>query len=127
MLSYEQFRYSFANAVSENEARQLYEAYPVPGSGIPLFQAATANINPLTRVKADTRNPERGPMLLITGERDHIAPPAIARASYRKQQRNTAVTRLQEIPGRGHSLVFDSGWQDVADAALQFLKESEHS
>jgi non-heme chloroperoxidase len=62
-------------------------------------------------------------MLLITGERDHIAPPAIARASYRKQQRNNAVTRLQQIPGRGHSLVFDSGWRDVADAALQFLKE----
>ncbi len=78
-------------------------------SGIPLFQAATANINPFTEVKADTRNPGRGPMLLITGERDHITPPAITRASYRKQRRNNAITRLQEIPGRGHSLVFDSG------------------
>jgi hypothetical protein len=29
-------------------------------------------------------------------------------------------------PGRGHSLVFDSGSQDVADAALQFLKEKVH-
>ena len=111
------------SAVSENEARQLYEIYPVPGSGLPLFQAATANINPFTEIKADTRNPLRGPMLLIAGERDHIVPAAIATASYRKQRRNSAVTGIQEIPGRGHSLVFDSGWQDVADVALQFLKE----
>jgi pimeloyl-ACP methyl ester carboxylesterase len=41
MLTYEQFRFSFTNAVGENEARRLYEAYPVAGSGIPLFQAAT--------------------------------------------------------------------------------------
>jgi pimeloyl-ACP methyl ester carboxylesterase len=122
MLSYEQFRYSFANAVSENEARRLYAAYPVPGSGIPLFQAATANLNPFTEIKVDTRNKDRGPLLLITGEKDRIAPHAIAAASYAKQKRNRAATLLQEIPDRGHSLVFDSGWRDVAEAALAFIK-----
>jgi pimeloyl-ACP methyl ester carboxylesterase len=111
-LTYEQFRYSFTNAVSESEARYLYETYPVAGSGVPLFQAATANINP-----------RRGPMLLVTGERDHIAPRAIAEASYRRQKRNPGTTELREIPGRGHSLVFDSGWQDVAHAALDFAKQ----
>jgi non-heme chloroperoxidase len=126
MLTYEQFRYSFANAVSENEARRLYEAYPVPGSGIPLFQAATANINPFTQAKADTKNPDRGPMLIITGEKDHIAPHAIASASHKKQKRNRAATDIQEIPDRGHSLVFDSGWQDVAEAALAFIKKNHH-
>jgi non-heme chloroperoxidase len=124
MLTYEQFRFSFANAVSENEARRLYEAYPVPGSGIPLFQAATANINPFTEAKADSKNPRRGPMLIITGEKDHIAPHAIASASYKKQKRNRAATDIHEIPDRGHSLVFDSGWQDVAEAALAFIKKS---
>ncbi len=123
-LTYEQFRYSFANAVSENEARRLYEAYPVAGSGMPLFQAATANINPFTEAKVDTKNPRRGPMLIITGEKDHIAPHAIASASYRRQKRNRAATDIQEIPDRGHSLVFDSGWQDVAEAALAFIKKT---
>ena len=122
-LTYEQFRYSFANAVGESEAKRLYETYPVAGSGIPLFQAATANINPFTEIKVDTKTPRRGPMLLITGEKDHIAPSAIANASYRRQKRNTAPTAIREIPNRGHSLVFDSGWQDVADAALAFVKE----
>jgi non-heme chloroperoxidase len=124
MLTYEQFRFSFANAVSENEARRLYEAYPVAGSGIPLFQAATANINPFTEARVDSKNPRRGPMLIITGEKDHIAPYAIAGASYRKQKRNRAATDIHEIPDRGHSLVFDSGWQDVAEAALAFIKKS---
>jgi non-heme chloroperoxidase len=123
MLTYEQFRFSFANAISENEARRLYEAYPVAGSGIPLFQAATANINPFTEAKADSKNPRRGPMLIITGGKDHIAPHAIASASYKKQKRNRSATDIHEIPDRGHSLVFDSGWQDVAEAALAFIKK----
>ena len=122
MLTYEQFRYSFANAISENEARRLYEAYPVPGSGVPLFQAATANINPFTQLKVNTKNPDRGPLLLITGEKDHIAPRAIAAATYSKQKRNRAATQIREIPDRGHSLVFDSGWQDVAETSLAFVK-----
>ncbi|WP_262059805.1 alpha/beta hydrolase [Streptomyces sp. STR69] len=122
-LTYSQFRYSFANALDEIEAKRLYETYPVAGSGIPLFQAATANINPATEAKVDTANPRRGPLLLITGERDHIAPHAIAAASYRKQKRNPGITELQEIPGRGHSLVFDSGWQEVAQIALAFIKQ----
>ncbi|MDI5967076.1 alpha/beta hydrolase [Streptantibioticus silvisoli] len=122
-LTYEQFRYAFANAVSDSEARHLYDTYPVAGSGVPLFQAATANVNSRTEAKVDTANPRRGPMLLVTGERDHIAPRAIAEASFRKQQRNPGITELLEIPGRGHSLVFDSGWRDVAHEALGFAKQ----
>ena len=122
-LTYDQFRYSFANAVDESEAKQLFETYPVAGSGIPLFQAATANFEPFSEITVDSRTAHRGPMLLITGERDHIAPPAIARASFRKQKRNSAVTQIREIPGRGHSLVFDSGWQEVAEVASAFVKE----
>jgi non-heme chloroperoxidase len=122
-LTYDQFRYSFANAASESEAKRLYETYPVAGSGIPLFQAATANFNPFTEIKVDTKTPRRGPMILITGERDHIAPSAIANASYKKQRRNAAATSICEIPNRGHSLVFDSGWQEIAETALAFVKE----
>ena len=56
-LTYEQFRYSFANAVSEEEAKELYETYAVPAPGKPLFQAATANLNPRTEAAVDTRTP----------------------------------------------------------------------
>jgi non-heme chloroperoxidase len=121
-LTYEQFRYSFANAVDEDEAKELYETYSVPGSGVPIFQAATANLNPWTEAKVDTKNPERGPLLIIVGEKDHTVPPAIAKAAYNRQERNEGVTEFVQIPGRGHALVIDGGWRDVADTALAFVR-----
>jgi non-heme chloroperoxidase len=121
-LTYEQFRYGFANAVSEEEAKQLYETYAVPTSGKPLFQAATANLNPWTEAKVDTESPERGPLLIISGEKDHTVPWAIANASYKQQQDNQGVTEIVEIKDRGHALTIDSGWREVADKALAFVK-----
>ena len=121
-LTFEQFRFGFANAVSEEEAKQLYETFAVPASGRPLFQAATANLNPWTEAKVDVENPERGPLLIISGEKDNTVPWAIANASFKQQQHNKGVTEIVEIPNRGHALVVDSGWREVADKALAFIK-----
>jgi non-heme chloroperoxidase len=121
-LTYEQFRFAFANAVSEDEARELYSTFAVPASGIPLFQAATANLNPWTEAKVNSTNLDRGPLLIINGERDNTVPWAIAHASYNKQKRNEGVTEIVEIPDRGHALTIDSGWREVADTALAFVK-----
>jgi len=121
-LTYEQFRYGWANVLSEDEAKQLYETYSVPASGVPLFQAAAANLNPWTEAKVDTKNPDRGPLLIISGEKDHTVPWAIANASYKQQQHNEGVTEIVEMPNRGHALVIDNGWREVADKALAFVK-----
>jgi pimeloyl-ACP methyl ester carboxylesterase len=121
-LTFEQFRYGFANAVSEDEAHQLYEEFAVPASGKPLFQAAAANLNPWTEAKVDTKNPDRGPLLIISGEKDHTVPWAIANASFQQQEHNQDVTEIVEMKGRGHALTIDSGWREVADTALAFVK-----
>jgi non-heme chloroperoxidase len=121
-LTYDQFRYGFANAVSEEEAKQLYEDFAVPASGKALWQAAAANLNPWTEDKVDTKNPDRGPLLLISGERDHTVPPAIVNASYKQQQDNPGVTEIVKIKGHGHALTIDSGWRKVADTALAFVQ-----
>ena len=121
-LTYEQFRFGFANAVSEDEAKQLYDAYAVPAPGAPLFQAATANLNPWTEAKVNSKNPDRGPLLIISGEKDNTVPWAIANASYKKQKRNEGVTEIVEMQDRGHALTIDSGWREVADTALAFVK-----
>jgi non-heme chloroperoxidase len=121
-LTYEQFRFGFANAVGEDEAKELYNTYAVPAPGAPLFQAATANLNPWTEAKVRSKSPERGPLLIVSGERDNTVPWAIANASYKRQKRNEGVTEIVEIPGRGHALTIDGGWREVADTALAFVR-----
>ena len=121
-LTYEQFRYAFANAVGENEAKELYETYSVPGSGEPIFEAAAANLNPWTEAKVDTRGPDRGPLLIISADNDHTVPWSIANASYKKQKRNEGVTEITKLEGRGHALTIDQGWREVAETALAFVQ-----
>jgi non-heme chloroperoxidase len=121
-LTYQQFRYAFANAVSEDEARELYDTFAVPAPGAPLFQAAAANLNPWTEAKVNSKAADRGPMLIVSGDSDHTVPWAIANASYKKQKRNEAVTEIVAIKGRGHALTIDSGWREVADTALAFVQ-----
>ena len=120
-LTRKQFRFAFGNAVSEDESNRLYDQYSVPGSAVPLFQAAVANFNPGSQTKVNAKNPERGPLLIISGEKDNTVPWAVANASYKRQKKNPNVTEIVEIPGRGHSLVIDNGWRDVADTALTFV------
>jgi pimeloyl-ACP methyl ester carboxylesterase len=121
-LTVDQFKYGWANALSEDEAEQLHETFHVAAAGAPLFQAAFANLNPNTEAKVDSKNPDRGPLLIISGEKDQTVPWAIANASFKKQQRNEGVTEIEEIPNRGHALTIDSGWRQVADTALAFVK-----
>ena len=122
-LSFDQFRYGWTNAIeSDDEARRLYDEFHVAGSAVALIQMANANVNPWTEAKVDTKNPDRGPLLIIDGEKDHTVPWAIANASYKRQKRNPAVTEIKQMPNRGHSLTIDSGWQEVANTALAFVK-----
>lgn len=121
-LTLDQFKYGWANALSDDEAKELYESYHVAAPGVALMQMANANLNPRTEAKLDPANPDRGPLLIIDGEKDHTVPWAIANASYKRQRRNTAVTEITKIPNRGHSLTIDSGWREVADTALKFVQ-----
>jgi pimeloyl-ACP methyl ester carboxylesterase len=121
-LTFDQFKYGWANALDEGEAKQLYETYHVAAPGVALMQMANANLNPWTEAKVDTRNPDRGPLLIIEGERDHTVAPAIAKASYNRQKKNEGVTEFDKVPNRGHSLTIDSGWREVAEKALAFVK-----
>jgi pimeloyl-ACP methyl ester carboxylesterase len=121
-LTYEQFRFAFANAVTDDEAKELFETFAVPAPGAPLFQAAAANLNPWTEAKVDTENPARGPMLIISGEKDNTVPRAISDAAFKKQRRNEGETEFIEMPNRGHSLTIDSGWSELANTALEFVK-----
>jgi pimeloyl-ACP methyl ester carboxylesterase len=121
-LTAAQFRYGFANAVSADEASALYERWAIPSPGKPLFEAATANFARHSPAKVDTHKADRGPLLVTAGGKDHTVPAAISKATVRLYRRSHAVTDLRQFPDRGHSLTVDSGWPEVADAALSWLK-----
>jgi non-heme chloroperoxidase len=121
-LTFDQFKYGWANALDEKEAKELYDTYHVAGSGIALAQMGNANLNPRTEAKVDTKNPDRGPLLIIDGEKDHTVPWAIANAAYKRQKGNPGVTEIVKILNRGHALTIDSGWREVAQTALDFVK-----
>ena len=120
-LTFGQFKYAWANALDEKEAKELYDTFHVAGSGIALVQMGNANLNPRTEAKVNTTNPGRGPLLIIDGEKDHTVPWAIANAAYKRQRRNPGVTEIVKIPNRGHSLTIDHGWREVAQTALDFI------
>jgi pimeloyl-ACP methyl ester carboxylesterase len=122
-LNPDQFRYGWTNAIDDDdESKRLYDEFHVAGPGKVLFQGADANLNPWTEAKVDSKNPDRGPLLLISGDADHTVPPSLVKAQFKKQQRNPGVTEFKSIPDRGHSLTIDDGWQEVANASLEFVK-----
>ena len=123
-LTFDQFTYGWANALDEDEARELYDTFHVAGSGIALVQMGNANLNPWTQAKVDTGNPDRGPLLIIDGEKDHTVPWAIVHAAYKRQKRNPGLTEIVKIPNRGHALTIDHGWREVAQVALDFVERS---
>jgi non-heme chloroperoxidase len=121
-LTFDQFKYGWANALDEKEAKELYDTFHVAGSGIALVQMGNANLNPWTESKVDTKNPDRGPLLIIDGEKDHTVPWAIANAAYKLQRRNPGVTEIVKMENRGHALIIDHGWREVAETALAFVQ-----
>jgi pimeloyl-ACP methyl ester carboxylesterase len=120
-LNFRQFTYGWANALDADEAKRLYERFHVAGSGIALAQMGNANLNPWTQAKVNTKHPDRGPLLIIDGDKDHTVPWAIAHAAYKRQRHNPGVTEIVKMPNRGHALTIDHGWREVAQTALDFV------
>ena len=122
-LTFDQFKYGFANAVPEQEAKELYDRWTIPAPGRPLFQAATATLNPSAETKVNTGNTTRGPLLITGGEKDHIAPPILGKASLEKYV-SSVITNYKLFEDRGHSLTMDHGWREVAVYILAWLKKN---
>ena len=121
-LTAKQFRYSFGNAVSEEESDALHAAWTIPGPGRPLFEDATANFRRNSPAAVDTHAAVRGPLLLVSGSEDHTVPKAVTLEVLGMYADNpSSITEYHEFDGRGHSLTIDSGWRSVADVTLEWL------
>jgi len=122
-LTHKEFRYGFGNALTEEESDALYEKWTIPSPARPLFQAASANFVMHSQAKINTANEDRGPLLLISGLEDHTVPDVVTRSTLKQYRDSTAVTELKQFEGRSHSLTIDSGWKEVADTVLAWLKD----
>jgi pimeloyl-ACP methyl ester carboxylesterase len=122
-LTPEQFRYSFGNALTDEESQQLFDLWTIPAPGRPLFEAAASNFSLHSPAAVNTRNEGRGPLLLVMGGRDHTVPEAITKSTLKQYRHSDAVTDLIELDDRGHSLTIDSGWREVAERCLGWLDE----
>ena len=122
-MTAKEFRFGFGNALSEEESDALYERWTIPSPARPLFQAAAANFSMHSEAAVDTDNSTRGPLLLISGTKDHTVPDVVTRSTLKQYRKSTAVTELRQFEGRGHSLTIDSGWSEIAEAVLGWLDE----
>jgi len=122
-LTAKEFRFGFGNAVSEEESEELFARWTIPSPAKPLFQAAAANFALHSQAAVDTGNEDRGPLLLISGLKDHTVPDVVTRSTLKQYRHSRAVTELRQFEGRGHSLTIDRGWKDVATAVLTWLSE----
>ena len=121
-LTKKEFRFGFGNAVAAEESDELFERWTIPSPARPLFEAAVANFSLHSPAKVDTKKEDRGPLLLISGTEDHTVPDVVTRSTLKQYRDSTAVTELKQFEGRGHSLTIDSGWKDVADTVLEWLR-----
>jgi pimeloyl-ACP methyl ester carboxylesterase len=121
-LTKKQFKFGFGNELSDEASDELFEKWAIPSAARPLFEAATANFSLHSQAKVNTANETRGPLLLISGLEDHTVPDVSTRSTLKQYRHSSALTEFEQFEGRGHSLTIDSGWREVAEAILQWVK-----
>lgn len=122
-IGYKDYRYAFANALSEDEANTIYDRWAIPSPARPMFQAAMATLIG-SETKVNTSNSNRGPLLITGSTQDHIVPPILTKAAVKKYQ-SQAVTDYIEFQNMGHSLVADHNWKELANYSFTWLKKQE--
>ena len=119
--SFKEFQYAFVNALPEAEQRAAYDRFVVPESGRIFFQSAFALFNDAAAVHFG--NGRRAPLLMIAGGADHITPAAMNRVNFAKYKDSAALTEIKEFPGRCHWIIAQPGWEEVAAAIENWLKQ----
>ncbi|QXJ21339.1 alpha/beta hydrolase [Actinomadura graeca] len=118
-FTYEQWRYAFTNTFPEDQAKATYERYHIPASGHVFWGGALANIHPgHDDTYVNYKNPDRAPLLFISGENDHLMPPKIQRSNAKHYKAPDTITEVTQYPGRSHLMPAQDGWEEIADYAL---------
>lgn len=120
-LSKRHFHFTFGNDLPRSESDKLWKEYAVNSYNRVFFEGVTSVLNEKGGVThVDYARADRAPLLILTGEIDHVVPPAIGKAIVKKyaSSGSPAVVEYKEFPGRTHRIVSQDGWEEVADYAL---------
>ena len=120
-----QFQYAFMNTSSREESFRIYQRYAVPGPDHVLFQTELANFNPFAETAVNVKRNNRAPLLMIAGSQDHVVPPTVVKANVRAYRHSTATTEYKEFADRTHFIIGQSGWEEVANYALDWVRDQE--
>lgn len=127
-LSKSHFHFTFGNDLTRAESDLIWEQQAVPSYNRVFFEGVGAAFNEKGGAShVDYGRTDRAPLLILTGERDHVVPPAIGRAIVKKYAASgsPAVVDYREFPGRTHRIVSQDGWAEVADYALDWAVAHE--
>jgi len=119
--SYREYRFAFVHTMPPDEQRAIWDAQIVPDSGRPFFEAGYSFLDRGSPTRLDFANPGRAPLLFISGEADRAMPPAIVRRMFRAHQVSPARTEFRSFPGRTHWLIAQDGWQEIAQACIDWI------
>ena len=105
----------FANGAPRAQSDAAYDSFVIPAPGRIFYQAASwigTRIDPRRRT---------APLLITGSDQDRLVTPYISRAAYRIQRRSPAPTAYRDLGKRSHFLIAEPGWEEVADAALEWI------
>lgn len=112
----QRFHYTFANTMSADASRRAFDQYVVPESR----NVPRSTLTRQGRVDFRRRHP---PLLFLAGDSDHLTPLAMVKRNVRAYRRSQGVVDFAEFGHRSHLICNQDGWEEVADAALDWLAQ----
>jgi pimeloyl-ACP methyl ester carboxylesterase len=108
------FHYAFCNTMTRAESDKVFDEIAVPESrNIPRGTLKKF-------AKIDFNKPHQ-PLLIIAGEKDHIVPASLNIKNFNAYKDTASVIAFKEFKGRGHYIVGESNWQEVAGYVYNWL------
>ncbi|QAY62525.1 alpha/beta fold hydrolase [Xylanimonas allomyrinae] len=124
-LSKRHFHFTFGNDLPRSESDRIWAEQAVNSYNRVFFEGVAGAIGGKGVTQADFARADRAPLLILTGDKDHVVPPAIGKAIVKKYRATSspAVVEYREFTGRTHRLVSQDGWEEIADYALTWATE----